>query len=70
MISQLANQIKKLFKCLKNDAITWEKNYGHPELDNSIKGGHYVIRRQSHTFSYNYGIIVLITAKIALKCCD
>ena len=31
-----------------------------------MKGGHYVISRQSHTFSCNYGIIVLITAKIAL----
>jgi len=31
-----------------------------------MKGGHYAISRQSHTFSYNYGIIVLVTAKIAL----
>ena len=28
----------------------------------------YVISRQTHTFSCNYGMIVLITAKIALKC--
>jgi len=32
-----------------------------------MNGGHYVINRQSHTFhAISYGIIVLVTAKIAL----
>jgi len=32
----------------------------------TMKGGHYVISWQSHTFPCNYGIIILVTAKIAI----
>jgi len=33
----------------------------------TMKGGHYMIGRKLQTFSCNYGIIVLIKAKISLS---
>ena len=46
----------------------WNNCHFNNKLIVTIQSRNYVISRQLHTFLCNYGIIVLETVKIALKC--